>query len=472
VSETPSRALLLGAAACGGVAVLLAVSLAARTRDDDLDRVRHLALHATLALGALPAAAAAWLGLAPGAGWLLLLLVGALGFAVYRASRLRGPVGGVPRRLLFVVVVLLGSTAGVAILAGLAARLAPPAPGTSPERSAAIYQLDAGVVTRPLPRCESKLADNRVLAALGARPRLAPGGGPVWFDAETSDGRRQVQRLDRSTGVIECWTCNEPGNNLRPVPSASGVSIVFESDRHLSWSEPTNTELYLARSRAGGLARRITHFPGPDGFPVFHSGGVVVWSRGVNGSQYVVSASLKSGHGALFLGSPGALFNAGTRFSVPLAWSPDARHLAIGAGQPFRPLRVTLLDPATDEALDVAGRVPAGSTAAFSADGGWMMLATSEPRGLAGLAPDSLGFLLARVPDPVRDRLARFRGTRVLVGAPGQPLMELDLGELASWGAPTGIASEPDGTGFVLGQRRPGPDGVEERLVEARLDCS
>ena len=34
------------------------------------------------------------------------------------------------------------------------------------------------------------------------------------------------------------------------------------------------------------------------------------------------------------------------------------------------------------------------------------------------------------------------------------------------------LALETDGTGFVLGQRRKGADGFEERLIAVRLDCS
>lgn len=42
---------------------------------------------------------------------------------------------------------------------------------------------------------------------------------------------------------------------------------------------------------------------------------------------------------------------------------------------------------------------------------------------------------------------------------------------LARWGEPTGIAWEPDGSGFVLGQRRAGATGADERLVEVTLSC-
>jgi len=43
---------------------------------------------------------------------------------------------------------------------------------------------------------------------------------------------------------------------------------------------------------------------------------------------------------------------------------------------------------------------------------------------------------------------------------------------VAGWGEPTGIALEPDGRGFLLGQVRRGAVGDEERIVEARLACA
>ena len=46
-------------------------------------------------------------------------------------------------------------------------------------------------------------------------------------------------------------------------------------------------------------------------------------------------------------------------------------------------------------------------------------------------------------------------------------LAPVELAELETWGAPTGIALLPDATGFVLGQR-----GVHgERIVEVALGC-
>jgi hypothetical protein len=45
------------------------------------------------------------------------------------------------------------------------------------------------------------------------------------------------------------------------------------------------------------------------------------------------------------------------------------------------------------------------------------------------------------------------------------------LGEAASFGHPTGIALEPDGRAFVLGQRRASAEGAEERLLRIALRC-
>ncbi len=86
---------------------------------------------------------------------------------------------------------------------------------------------------------------------------------------------------------------------------------------------------------------------------------------------------------------------------------------------------------------------------------------------MRSLLPEGLGFLLVRLgPDA-----GRFRTTRVASSRTGEAIQELELGELGTWGSPTGIAAEPDGRGFVLGQRRASTEGVEERLLAVELDC-
>ena len=55
--------------------------------------------------------------------------------------------------------------------------------------------------------------------------------------------------------------------------------------------------------------------------------------------------------------------------------------------------------------------------------------------------------------------------------------LEVDLGETADWGWPTGLSLHPDGTRFVLGQRREAAaseadgSGGTERIVAVALDC-
>ena len=176
-------------------------------------------------------------------------------------------------------------------------------------------------------------------------------------------------------------------------------------------------------------------------------------------------------HGSRFLGTPGRLFRGGTRWAIPLSWSADMRHLVVGDGQPLRPLRVTLLDPATDASQELPEQVAAGSAASFVADGGWMLIASTERAGIASLLPASLGFLLPRIRPGVVDA-GRFRTTRVRMGEPGHEGKTVELGELGSWGHPTGISTGPAGKSFVLGQRRHTETGVEERLLEVTLDCS
>jgi hypothetical protein len=413
---------------------------------------------------ALPALAAAWLGIGPPAPvWIAVAAaIAALGF-VPGARRLGAP--GFAAGLAV-------SAAGVLALSALHAAFGFSAPPPGEDRAAAVYDLDAQIVTRPLPRCEPRAERVEVLTERGAHPRLDPAAEFLWFDAEVADGRRQVHRLERASGEITCWTCTEPGNNLRPAPG-SARGVVFDSDRHASWRSPHDTELYLARGHgdpARRVSRRLTFHPGPDDHALFHRSGVVVWSRGAGGRHHVVSASLRTGHGGLLLGAPGALFGGGARWAIPLEWSPDGRTLAVGHGQPWAPLRTVLLDPATDARRELAVAAPPGPAVAFSADGGWTFAAATRPAGVRAWLPGWLGFLLARLADPA-EAAPRFSGTSVLAGESAGPLAPIELGELAGWGEPTGLASEPDGTGFVLGQRRPAGGRVEERLVAVRLAC-
>jgi hypothetical protein len=78
-----------------------------------------------------------------------------------------------------------------------------------------VGDVDASVPLGPGPGCAPEGASVETLGA-GARPAVSDGGSVVWYDAAGEDGRRQIQRLDRRSGVSQCWTCAEPGSNRRP----------------------------------------------------------------------------------------------------------------------------------------------------------------------------------------------------------------------------------------------------------------
>jgi hypothetical protein len=339
----------------------------------------------------------------------------------------------------------------------------------------AIFDLDARVPTLAFPRCSAKPAAIDVVTDRGAHPRFSPDGAYVWFDAATDTRRRQVHRLALADGSLVCWTCGEDGNNLRPTPSASGAGVVFDTDRWKSWSAPFNTELHLIgadREAAGRGSHRLTVSPGPDDHAVFGPGSsILAWSQGGGGHYAVVSGVIRSAHGGLGLGGVRVLYDGGSSWTAPLAWSPDARALVVVRGNPLRPLGARVVDPATGAEVPVGEDVPGIATASFTSDGGWLALPTTERATVAGLVSDRLGFLLA--PLAMADAPSvQFRGTGVRAGEAKGEGTALELGDAETWGEPTGVALAPDGRSLVLGQRRTATRGVEERLVRVTLNCS
>jgi hypothetical protein len=465
----------LGTAA-GGLLLVLAVAVAARFAAPDTERA-HLGRAALVGLAALPAAAAAWLGLLPGPVWAFGAVLLALAVCFALALRATGPGGGALRLLAVAGVVLaLGSAAALGAAGLLAAFTAHPfARPTEEQRAKYVYDIDAGVALGPDPGCSAATPAGSRELAVGAAPSLGEAGAVVWFDAPGPDGRRQIHRLERASGAVRCWTCGEPGNNRRPRLAPSGASLVFESDRHASPFEPVNWELYLVgtRGEAPKGSRRLTYDPGPDLFGSLDPGGrLLVWSSPSSGRYAVASAALRSGHGGLLLGSPSLLVDGGAAWVAPLAWSPDARTLAVLRGDPLGLQHAIALDPATGREAPLSPPGAAVAAASFSGDGALLAVATTRPAAATAAVPASLGFLTARLAALGSGEETRFRGTGVRLGAPWSgELSELALDEIASWGHPTGIALEPDGRAFVLGQRRTGEAGAEERLLRVELAC-
>lgn len=471
----PGSAVALAAgAAAGGLALVAAVSILDRRMGGERARRIHLAAGASVGWIALPALLASALRLGPAPGWQLAGVAALLGVALFRGARRSGAFG-VGRLLVSGALTLVLGTIGVVGMAGLVAASGPGDPEWDEQRAAALFDLDAAVATRPLPRCASAPAQVRVLRDAGAHPRLGADGRMLWFDAEGPEGRRQIHRLDRTRHESVCWTCGEPGNNVRPAPGNRASGVVFDTDRHATGWDPSNTELHLVTGRGDGPpppSRRLSYHPGPDEHAILARGtGLLIWSRGTGGGYRVVSAPVRSAHGGLMLGAETLLAFGGSQWTAPLAWSPDARSLVVMRGNPFRPLPAALVDFAGDRRSVLAADAAGPGAVSFSADGGWVAVATSRRARLTGLLPAGLGFALAAFATRAAESEVLFRGTGLRTGEAWGEKAELDLGDAADWGEPTGVALAPDGQVLVVGQRRTRDGAVSERLLEITLDC-
>ncbi|HKJ24253.1 MAG TPA: hypothetical protein VKB65_05480 [Myxococcota bacterium] len=474
--EPSPLAVQVGALA-GGVLLLLAATLLARRPQDEPDRGAHFARAASAGLVAVPALSASWLGLAPGPRVFAVAVVLLLVVALYAASRRRAPVGGFARQLGAALTAFVGGAVAVLLVGGLWAAFAAPEVVPDDARHRAVYDQDATVATVALPSCAPRAERVEVLTSAGAHPRLAAGGETLFFDAPGPSGRRQVHRRHAASGDVHCLTCGEPGNNRHPAPNADGTVVLFDTDRYATWLRPNDTELQLlnvAGAERGVASRRITYFPGPDERPIFApSVNTLVWSHGEDGGYRVVSSAIVSGHGSLQVGGLATLATGGAAWVAPLGWSPDARTLAVVRGNPLGPGHAEATDPATELAVPLGDTASGSGALSFNRDGGWYALATARRSSAAGLLPDALGFAVAPALAVADGEGPRFHeATDVLWGATGGEPRPVDLGESATWGWPTGIALEDDGTGFVLGQRRATADGIDERLIAVRLDCS
>lgn len=474
--RAPTPAVLAGAALAGGVVLLLLASLLAR-RDDEPERGHHLASAASFGWLAAAVFVAIFFEWAPGrlawAAILPVVLVIALLRGVRDPGPAAGPLGWVMRAVAAAGIGALGVIAVAAAAAALLAR--PVEPGS--RFASVLYAVDANVVTRPFPVCDAAPRATRILHGSGANPVLTPDDRFVFFDAPDR-GRRQIHRLDRTSGELRCWTCGDPGNNVRPSVNASGVSMVFESDRDATWRVPDETEIYLAgiakRVDVADPGRRLSFLPGPDTHPVFGPGPqMVTWSRREGGRYRIVSATIRSGHGGILLGTVGVIAEGGAQWIAPIAWSADGRSLVSVRGNPFATLEGFVLDPTSGAERALGANVAPG--AAANGDGAWLAFATTRSHHAAGALPRALGFALGSFAErrAIHAPLRAETGVRVgPIDAPGDAA-ELSLpAELTSWGEPVGLAFTSDASAVVLGQRRAAGTGVEERLVELTLACT
>ncbi len=302
----------------------------------------------------------------------------------------------------------------------------------------AVLDLDSRLALRPRAACEPRVAHFAVLAA-GSAPRLDAEARFVWFEAPGPDGRRQVHRIARATGQHACLTCGEPGNNRRPAPHPTARAVVFDTDRFVSWRRPIDRELMVLATDDGPAraSRRLTWDAARDTDALYDPSGLgVAWSRRTIVGR-AVRAPIRLGHGSLSLGRSDVLARGGFAPVKPIAWSPDARSFALAGGLAF------------------AGW---GEIADFASEASQALGSESRFAGSVSFSADGTQFARAERSPEIR---------RVWLSTRDAPPAQIALGELASWGTPTGIALAPDADAFALAQVR----GNEERIVWAQLAC-
>ena len=449
----------------GGLALLLAVAVLHRLRDDDPARGALLARAASSGLAALPALVAASLALGPGPVALLALQLPIVAGALWQASRSHGGPSG-PWAQVGAATAWLVASALWTLAAAIASALASDSGALGfPERVAVRDELGARVAALPVPTC-SGAAITSVRLDRGAHPRLDPDGAWLWFDAAV-DGVRQVHAIELATGRTLCRTCGEAGDNTRPYPGPTGV--VFETDRYASWKHPANSELHFARggAKASEPSQRLTRDDGPDDHAVLapHSA-EVVWSRRRGGGYEIVSASLVSAHGGLLLGGQSVWVRGGGDWIAPIEWSRGARALVVARGNPLAPRRAQAIDFGGGRVAELSSDLAPGAAAIDGAGGVWA-LASTRRASVIGLLPSLLVAPLAPLSLRYETRGAPFRETTLRVGAADSP-SELALPGFALWGAPTGVALSRDGTRVFLAQRAA---GGAERILEIRRSC-
>jgi len=465
---------LAGCSALVGAGAVLLASWLARRGADEPERPLHLAAGASFGLAGLPAAVAAWLDLAPGPLAHAALAGAAFAAGLVFGARAQGSAGGLPRRAGLAVAGVAATS--IALVALSVAVGAVAGPGTTPPRglAAAVLEVDARTPLAPARSCRLS-GPAEVLLDRGAHPAFGPDGRVLWLDAPDEAGTRQIHRLDLRTRELQCWTCGEPGHNLRPRPVPGGRALLFVTSRHRRTLAPAQWEIHSVRAtgaRPPPGSRRLTFHPAWDDIPVAPPlPETVVFTRRGRGRTDVLLATVRTGHGGLLLGPASVLFSGGPAFATSLGWSPDARALLLARGNPLGPLEVRTLDPATGEQRGLGDGIAWNAGAAFAPDGSLVALATTSRASALGVLPGWLGAVLAPLALG-RDAFGvLFRGTGLRLAAREGPPADFDLGEAGDWGSPTGIGLAPDLGSVVLGQRREGKRGLEERIVQIPLRC-
>ena len=202
---------------------------------------------------------------------------------------------------------------------------------------------------------------------------LSPEGDLVWFDASPKTAAAEVHRLERSSGSVVCWTCDEPDTSRRRAEGRRAVA--FETIRYVTWRE--RAPAHQRRGAAPSMPLHPTTTPA-DRAPVLGPEGGLSSGR----ARRPVARSWWSGHSRRPRRPAGRADGSGARRPR----SGDAAGVVERRAQRdlrprHRPETAAFrFDPATGvetPSVTRRSRAPAGT----SSDGGWLALATSTPRG-------------------------------------------------------------------------------------------
>ena len=167
-------------------------------------------------------------------------------------------------------------------------------------------------------------------------PAWSPDGSRIAFTRDLSDGNQELFLIN-ADGTGETQLTDTDGANMQPTWSPDGTRIAFTSTRGGTFEG--NSEIYVMNSD-GLEQRRITDHPGWDAAPDWSADGRIAYtSEGPEAGIYVVDPDV---------GDPELLLADSDPFNLFIAWSPDARSLAL-ASRRDADAALFVLDVATGE---------------------------------------------------------------------------------------------------------------------------
>ncbi len=191
--------------------------------------------------------------------------------------------------------------------------------------------------------------------------------------------RTKIDLYDLAAQKAEPLTSQTSFDERSPAWSPDGTKIAFVSNQDRDWDRTENTDIFVTEAKPGGVARKLTHFPGPDT-------GHLSWSPDSTRIAYLQgSAPELTAYNQFKLavvpadgGEPQVLTaNLDRAVSAPL-FSPDGRSIVCIETNDRReyPIRVSLSGGGVTKMIDGDVTVIAQNEAA----GHYVVLATQDDR--------------------------------------------------------------------------------------------